>query len=156
AELIAASDIEAWRRTIREELGLVVDALAARGLAVDASNLASRAEAISALKGALKTRHHGDYHLGQVLERDDGSCVIIDFEGEPSRPLAQRREKRSPLRDVAGMLRSFDYARHAALRSGDAADAQRVGRAADWYAAAREAFLEAYLATASQHPRLLP
>ena len=52
-----------------------------------------------------------------MLEREDGAFVIIDFEGEPSRPLAQRREKRSPLRDVAGMLRSFDYARHAALRA---------------------------------------
>jgi maltose alpha-D-glucosyltransferase/alpha-amylase len=105
---------------------------------------------IDALQGAtgplLKSRCHGDYHLGQVLlARND--FVIIDFEGEPARPLEERRAKSSPLRDVAGMLRSFDYARATALRNvgrGDGEHARLAALAADWLAAIRAAFLDAY------------
>ena len=157
AELIEDGDVVQWRQAIIDEVQLAVDALARREIRIDAATLMRRAEGIGALNGALKTRHHGDYHLGQVLERDDGSFVIIDFEGEPSKPLALRREKRSPLRDVAGMLRSFDYARNAALRAGDALDPDRVRRARDWHSRVRQAFLGAYLgAVRHDAPRLLP
>ena len=84
-------------------------------------------------------RHHGDYHLGQVLwtERDD--WVVLDFEGEPARPLTERRHKRSPLRDVAGMLRSFSYAASASsLEHG-------VDPPVGWEGQVRSEFLAGYL-----------
>ncbi|MBV9578760.1 MAG: sugar phosphotransferase [Chloroflexi bacterium] len=156
-EPISAADLQVWQASLEAEIGLVTDALAAHAVALDPRLLRERAAGLAALEGSLKIRHHGDYHLGQVLERLDGDYVIIDFEGEPTRPLALRREKRSPLRDVAGMLRSFDYARHAALRaSGRAADHPAAHAAAAWYAAARQAFLEAYLLVARGQPRLVP
>ncbi|MDD2366814.1 MAG: maltose alpha-D-glucosyltransferase [Desulfuromonadaceae bacterium] len=73
----------------------------------------------------LKTRYHGDYHLGQVLVSNN-DFYIIDFEGEPARPLAERRAKHSALRDVAGMLRSFDYARWSAVLNESYTDPERI------------------------------
>ena len=104
-----------------------------------------------------RIRVHGDYHLGQVLYTGE-DFVIIDFEGEPDRSLAQRRFKRCPLRDVAGMLRSFHYASEAALRSGrpragDLAHLRRWDRAwTDWVSGE---FLAGYLDTAGD-ARFLP
>ncbi len=112
----------------------------------------------------MAIRTHGDYHLGQTLwagsrleapsakppapGREEGDWVIIDFEGEPARSLTDRRRKRSPLRDVAGMLRSFAYAATAAelLRGTPAPEG--------WEEQAREQFLEGYLSTVE--PSLLP
>ena len=150
-EPISDDDVTRWIVTMQEEVNTTIDALACKNVRVDVATLTKRIDGLRGLRGALKSRHHGDYHLGQVLERHDGTFAIIDFEGEPSRPLAQRREKRTPLRDVAGMLRSFDYARHTAVRSGGNRD-----RAAAWYTEAREAFLTAYTAVAQASPRLLP
>jgi maltose alpha-D-glucosyltransferase/alpha-amylase len=98
----------------------------------------------------LKMRIHGDYHLGQVLvTRND--FVIIDFEGEPGHSLEQRRAKQSPLRDVAGMLRSFSYVRHSALRKvahNEAEGLRLAPLARAWEAEVRVAFLAAYDAAA--------
>ena len=94
----------------------------------------------------IKTRYHGDYHLGQVLVSSN-DFIIIDFEGEPARSLAERRAKHSALRDVAGMLRSFDYARWSALLRDTYSDADRVRLAPlarDWADEARRMFLRAY------------
>ncbi len=83
-------------------------------------------------------RVHGDYHLGQVMRTQTG-WVVLDFEGEPASPLAQRRARSSPLRDVAGMLRSFDYAaRHQLLTHPDAASLAL--KASDWVRRNSDAF----------------
>jgi maltokinase len=87
-------------------------------------------------------RVHGDYHLGQVMRTQTG-WVVLDFEGEPASPLAQRRARSSPLRDVAGMLRSFDYAaRHQLLTHPDRAVLTPV--ASDWVRRNGEAFCAGY------------
>ena len=92
-------------------------------------------------------RTHGDYHLGQTLWSED-DWVILDFEGEPARPVTERRRKRSPMRDVAGMLRSFAYAASAAELLHDTPAPE------GWEEQARAQFLEGYLETAD--PTLLP
>ncbi len=97
-----------------------------------------------------RTRVHGDYHLGQVL-RSRGDFVILDFEGEPARSLAERRAKQSPMKDVAGMLRSFSYAAYTGLmrvltrRPGDADRLEPWARL--WEQSVCGAFLRAYRLT---------
>ncbi len=100
---------------------------------------------------SLRIRIHGDYHAGQILWTGS-DFQIIDFEGEPGRPLSERRLKRSPLRDVAGMLRSFHYAAYGTLKTDGLASATRPEDmprlqpwARVWYEAVAATFLGAYL-----------
>jgi trehalose synthase-fused probable maltokinase len=111
-------------------------------------NVRERLQALSYIgAGGRVIRTHGDFHLGQTMLTDHG-WVILDFEGEPARPLPERRLKRSPLRDVAGMLRSFSYV------VAGARQLRGVEVPAGWEDRAREAFLETYFDTVD--PSLLP
>src|SRR5690606_8241579 len=108
--------------------------------------LASRAD------GALRIRIHGDLHLGQVLVAS-GDVHLVDFEGEPARTLAQRRAKSSPWRDVAGLIRSYDYAAYFSANSGpsdlsEQALAHRQRLLERYVPESRAAFLHAYRAQA--------
>jgi glycogen debranching enzyme len=145
-----------WTRDIRTSAGVIFDALIQVGPRLDhaAQRLADRLlcrhqdlliqiDAMMPAKvDAMRTRIHGDYHLGQVLiARDD--VFIIDFEGEPMRPLTERRGKHLPLRDVAGMLRSFQYAA-ASVRRGVPADEDAVARLQACAGRMSTGFLETY------------
>jgi maltose alpha-D-glucosyltransferase/alpha-amylase len=137
--------------------------------------LMNRSRSLSGISAAgQRIRIHGDYHLGQTLRIGEdpamdrqahGDFILLDFEGEPARPLSQRRQKQSPLKDVAGMLRSFSYAAFAALReyqgSSDRADgATEHGRLEKWAKAwensASAEFLRGYRETIGNNPSLLP
>jgi len=159
------------RQWIRDGFALLERQLRARKLpkerAAEGDALVRRAdrylgavdEIVNSIRGdaGLATRIHGDYHLGQVLRTARDDFMIIDFEGEPLRPLAERREKASPLRDVAGMLRSFAYASATLGVEANSLDVGtrelRIGR---WERDTRDAFLRGYLSSTNEGKRILP
>jgi maltokinase len=126
------------------QVAALVPEMAAQREAVEA--VYAKAEAADDGSRHLQ-RIHGDYHLGQVL-RAAQSWVVIDFEGEPARSLAERRRLASPLQDVAGMLRSLDYAAYAPLVLGEEDGEAQEERATGWLRACRDAFLDTYRSAA--------
>jgi trehalose synthase-fused probable maltokinase len=152
ARAATAAETEAWRVGAEGQLDAALAALSGepeRRLERLAPAIRERLGAIGRADEPALSRIHGDYHLGQLIRTDEG-FAIVDFEGEPARPMAERRLPSSPLRDVAGMLRSLDYAaRTAAARGPD-------GFAADaWLDDARATLLTAYGSAAENHPDLL-
>ena len=163
-EPIAREDLAEWRAALETESASMLSRLereatrlppAARERAE--SLLAQRDRLVAHIRTLLpdevvaqKTRLHGDYHLGQVIVAQN-DFFIVDFEGEPSRPLAARRAKSSPLRDVAGMIRSFDYAAVAAVRrlaaARPAAEPRMLQLAEAWRQRAVDGFRAAYRKT---------
>jgi maltose alpha-D-glucosyltransferase/alpha-amylase len=165
-QALARADIDAYRQRALDEAQTTLDKLAAALETVpaadrDAANqvLAQREQISARIQACakessqgIKIRIHGDYHLGQVLVTKN-DFVIIDFEGEPGHSLEQRRVKLSPLRDVAGMLRSFAYVQQSALRSvahNEAEAARLAPLARAWEMETRAAFLSAYDAAARE------
>ncbi|HEY8210761.1 MAG TPA: phosphotransferase [Myxococcaceae bacterium] len=148
-EPIQQEDLQRWSAGLVGEIGVTL-AEASRlfpDLFDHRSEVVARAMRMARLSpSGMKIRIHGDLHLGQVLRRDAG-WLLFDFEGEPARGLAQRREKHSPLRDVAGMLRSLAYATAMAEHEG-APRTDRLERS-------RAAFLDGYLSQV-QDSGLLP
>ncbi len=160
-ELFTEADFELLETSMRESTRRMTQLLSQKLAALpekfrdEASALLGREDEILRLCSglrhhhivAMRTRHHGDYHLGQVLNtgRD---FIIIDFEGEPARSIRERREKRSPLRDVAGMLRSFHYAAHTALARQQISSEGLEKWAELWCERVSHDFLDAYFATA--------
>jgi maltokinase len=141
-EPIGRDDVATWTAAVERQVEAARAAVAGRHLPDVPAGVAA---ALSELLGAAKMRHHGDFHLGQTLcLRDGDDFMLIDFEGEPLRSPAERRRRHTPLRDVAGMLRSFAYAAATSLRSG------RLG--SGWESDARAAFVDGYRAAARGAP----
>ena len=171
-EPLTAANLEALLEDLRQHATRVFEALKERVsylpdevVEVAASVLSRRRRILDHFKWvesdslrAQRIRIHGDYHLGQVLKVKT-DFVILDFEGEPARPLAYRRAKQCPLKDVAGMLRSFSYAAYASLINYTTRHPEHVPRlepwARLWECSAAAEFLRAYRET-SQRAEFLP
>ncbi|HEX4286226.1 MAG TPA: alpha-amylase, partial [Terracidiphilus sp.] len=184
AEGFGTSDLEQDAARVETQLTQVVEALKAKlstlddGLSDLAVQLLARRHDLARRPGELKRlkvagqriRIHGDYHLGQTLRtpaikergrENAGDFVILDFEGEPARTLTERRQKQSPLKDVAGMIRSFSYAAASGLERAraDRREVNAVELAAwarCWENAVTSEFLDAYAKTMASKPELLP
>lgn len=157
-EPIESSDLEEWVDSARRSLQTLLDD-GVTELQDLAPQIEERiAKLTDVTEPGLKTRAHADYHLGQVLLTGRG-WMILDFEGEPARTLEERRAKTSPLRDVAGMLRSFNYAAIAALFERSEPDSEEWKRLAPWgdtwETLARERLIHGYL-TRSHEGRFVP
>ena len=192
AEPLTAADLASDARRIDAQITSTLEALklklsTLKDLAADDAglllsrriNLFARAHGITATTPAgQRIRIHGDYHLGQTLrsagpDAQQGDFVILDFEGEPARPLAERRQKQCPLKDVAGMIRSFSYAAHSGLQQYETTsrdsdpvstvaasrprrDAELPAWALLWQDSVSAEFLRAYRKAISANPALLP
>lgn len=139
-----AAITEAWRRRLDAALAEVPPLQAHEGA------IRARYAAAADVPWPALQRIHGDYHLGQVLQVPGRGWVLLDFEGEPMRPMRERRTPDLAARDLAGMLRSFDYVAGSLALSESAAP--HSTDAARWAADARTAFLEGYRAVSSVDP----
>jgi maltose alpha-D-glucosyltransferase/alpha-amylase len=176
---ITPADVERWERGIAAEIRQVIAAMTERSAALPAEH-GELLDAIAAGErrylelihglgalegeGLVKIRCHGDYHLGQLLQTGD-DYIVLDFEGEPARSLAERRAKTCPLRDVAGLLRSFDYAAYGALfqlwqerQPDDRQKAMLEAWVRIWEEVVRTAFLAVYQEAVADNtgPRFVP
>jgi len=140
---------EATASMLRSRLAAAV--VAVPELAPYEAGIAAAYADVASVPAVPVQRVHGDLHLGQCMRTGDG-WVVLDFEGEPARPLEERTALMSPLRDVAGMLRSFDYAaRHLLADRPDSA--QLLYRAIEWADRNRDAFCDGYAQEAGTDPR---
>lgn len=157
-EPVESFDLDEWARSASQSLSDLAqqDLVELRPLLAGIEERIARVSKIE--HAGLKTRIHGDYHLGQVLHSPKG-WLILDFEGEPARTLDQRRAKHSPLKDAAGMLRSFSYAASASLFAAAGDDRSERERlepwALEWEQLARGRFSQGYL-TKSHEGDFLP
>ena len=163
-ELISAEDTASWIDSSSRELDqLLLDFRRQRNEHAEdirqltdfahrsAPEMHARLQQFDVLRGTHKLRIHGDYHLGQVLRKPDGGYVAIDFDGEPARPLSERRRKYSALRDVAGMLRSFAYVR-GTVELERTSGGEEISILREWELAARELFIDVYVRGVRDQP----